>query len=35
VRRQVLDGERDVKKIARGVRRQVKQAADLLRAGLP
>jgi AcrR family transcriptional regulator len=35
VRRQVLGGERDVKKIARGVRRQVKQAADLLRAGLP
>jgi AcrR family transcriptional regulator len=34
VRRQVLAGERDVKKIARGVRRQTKQAVELLRGGL-
>jgi AcrR family transcriptional regulator len=35
VRRQVLGGERDVKKISRGVRRQTKHAVALLRSGLP
>jgi AcrR family transcriptional regulator len=35
VRAQVLEGERDVKKIARNMRRQAKQAIELLRRGLP
>jgi hypothetical protein len=35
VRQQVLAGERDVKKIARGVRRQTRQAVELLRSGIP